>query len=68
MPWNNIINCHRVVSYPSQVISVFAEAKVAHLTIDSGATVSFITLDETKRLSYKLKLLHSWLGRLMVIL
>ena len=43
------------MSYPSQVISVFAEAKVAHLTIDLGATVSFITLDETKRLSYKVE-------------
>ena len=43
------------MSYPSQVISAFAETKVVHLTIDSGATVSFIILSEAKRLNYKIE-------------
>ena len=51
LPWTKN-KCRRVVSYPSQVISVYAGNKVAHITIDSGATVSFIIESEAKRLGY----------------
>ena len=37
------------------MISAFAETKVVHLTIDSGATVSFIIVSEAKRLNYKIE-------------
>ena len=42
--------CSRVTSYPSQVISVFLDKLVVHVTLDSGATVSFITMSEASRL------------------
>ena len=47
--------CSRVVSYPSQVISVYLDKKVVHLTMDSGATVSFITLSEASRLGFTIQ-------------
>ena len=54
MPWTNK-SCRKIVSYPSQVISVYVEGKVAHVTIDSGATVSFIIESEAKRLNLKIE-------------
>lgn len=52
MPWTNSVVCSRVVSYPSQVISLYSDKKVVHVTLDSGATVSFITLLEATRLGF----------------
>ena len=37
------------------MISVYAEKKVAHITIDSGATVSFIIKSEAQRLGYTIE-------------
>ena len=37
------------------MISVYAGNKVVHLTIDSGTTVSFIEINEAKRLDYKVE-------------
>ena len=50
LPWTNSEKNFRVVSYPSQVISLYHSDKVVHVTLDSGATVSFITLTEASRL------------------
>ena len=50
MPWTKYENCFRVVSYPSQTISAYHCEKVVHITLDSGATVSFVTLAEASRL------------------
>ena len=44
-----------MTSYPSQVISVYIDNKVAHITIDSGATVSFIVESEAKRLNLEIQ-------------
>ena len=44
----------RIVSYPSQVISAYHNNKVVHVTLDSGATVSFIILPEATRLGMKI--------------
>ena len=55
LPWNSSVQCSRVVSYPSQVISVYSDKKVVHATIDSGATVSFITELEAKRLNFTIQ-------------
>ena len=53
MPWT-CNKCSRVTSYPSQVISVFLDKLVVHVTLDSGATVSFITMTEAARLGLKI--------------
>ena len=50
---NDIAN-RRVTSIPSQVVSVFSDNNVVHLTIDSGATVSFITKQEALRLKFRI--------------
>ena len=55
MPWTPKANCSRVVSYPSQVISAYFQEKVVHVTLDSGATVSFITTAEATRLCMKIQ-------------
>ena len=44
-----------MTSYPSQVISVFQDKLVVHVTLDSGATVSFITVAEASRLGLKVQ-------------
>ena len=54
MPWTSE-KCSRVTSYPSQVISVFLDKLVVHVTLDSGATVSFITVAEATRLGLKVQ-------------
>ena len=54
MPWTSE-KCSRVTSYPSQVISVFQDKLVVHVTLDSGATVSFITVAEASRLGLKIQ-------------
>ena len=51
MPWLNRQSCQRITSFPSQVISAYYSDKVVHLTLDSGATASFITLAEATRLN-----------------
>ena len=42
------------MSYPSQVISAFIGKNVVHITIDSGATVSFIVESLAKKLDLKI--------------
>ena len=54
-PVKSLSICKKVTSYPSQVISVYINDKVAHITIDSGATVSFIVESEAKRLELKIE-------------
>ena len=54
LPWTKN-SCRKIVSYPSQVISAYVDNKVIHITIDSGATVSFIIESEAKRLGMKIE-------------
>ena len=53
LPWTKS-NCKRIVSYPSQIISVFIDKSVVHVTIDSGATVSFIVESLARKLNLKI--------------
>ena len=53
LPWTKT-NCKRIVSYPSQIISVFIDKSVVHITIDSGATVSFIVESLATKLNLKI--------------
>ena len=53
LPWTTT-NCSRINTYPSQVFSLWSGDKVIHITLDSGATVSFITKLECDRLNLKI--------------
>ena len=53
LPWTTS-NCSRINTYPSQVFSLWSGDKVIHITLDSGATVSFITKLECDRLNLKI--------------
>ena len=50
LPWTDT-SCKKITSYPSQVISAYVDNQIVHITIDSGATVSFIVESEVKRLN-----------------
>ena len=48
LPCYNVVRT--VIARPSQILSVSFTINTVHITIDGGATVSFITLEKAKSL------------------